>query len=143
MNVFDEQNVSDMIGLTREDVRDARELLQEGLHWQRVGNVITLTEMGVRLVLRAFELDHQLIPTGFWPDLQKNARRGKAFQTVATFYRAGRNPRVCEGLIEKERVRIQVHHTKNFVLGMEIPVEHVEGDLYRITRTAPRYRGRW
>jgi hypothetical protein len=40
-------------------------------------------------------------------------------------------------------LRVRVRSSANFLPNMEIPVRHVQGDLYELARPCPRARGRW
>ena len=61
----------------------------------------------------------------------------------AVFYNKSQNRRVIVAQAGALLIRVHVHDDVNFKPGMEMPVEWVEGDLYKITRPSPRYLGRW
>lgn len=149
MKQYDANLVAGVIGIPKEEMNVVRQALDQEEHWTHgKGPGWALTGPGVMAALDALDIDQDRLPESFWPDiegclLKKNAPT--PVEEKVAFLKLTKNARVV--LAEKNgvRVRVLVHgnRNQNFARGMQIPVTHLEGDLYRINCPSPKRRGRW
>lgn len=54
------------------------------------------------------------------------------------------NPRIIQCRDgDGDLIRVKVKDASKFTPAMEIPIRHIEADLYELDRPEPRWRGRW
>lgn len=159
MKQYDANLVAGVIGIPMEEMNVVRQALDQEEHWTHgKGPGWALTGPGVMAALDALDIDQDRLPESFWPDiedclLKKNAPPkneivvydGPPIEYKVTFLKLTKNVRVVLAEKNGARVRVLVHGNRNhnFARGMQIPVTHLEGDLYRINCPSPKRRGRW
>lgn len=144
MNLYTVDLVAELIGAPEKEVHLAMQAMDVGTHLARLDRGDRLTEGGVLALLDVFDVDAKKTPPGFWEALKADAadyvRQGIS---EVVFVQKAKNRRMVVGEASGQRVRVHVHDNGNFRPGMVLPVEWVEGDLYRITRPSPRRWGKW
>lgn len=144
MTVYREDTTASLLGVTHEDMRTVRELLDQGPHWLQHDEKIALTSSGVSQVLVALGIPEKKLPATFWEDLKTLAGVEKTEPPrEVIFLKKTRNPRVVVCRDDERLVRVQLRDPANFIFGMLLPVEHVADDLFRLVGPLPRFRGRW
>jgi len=152
---FYEVRIADVLGLSREVLMlFRREHLARMEDWTKDGNHVVYTWGACGQALEFFtgtasqltdiaalERLAAIPPVAL---LQKKTapRLSKEVVTmkVAELYR---NKRIIGARADGEVVRVRVRSSKNFVIGMEIPVVQVEENLWDLARACPRRRGKW
>ncbi len=150
--VFEERAVRYALGLNKNESRAMRKaLLQEGdflIHKKR-------------LYLTGEAVEKLRLATGGPPAknapgldcaqaaMEKKPAEVLTLRVVRSDLKNRRMILACLGSDDPERplapLRVRVHDQKNFVRGMEIPAQLVDGyqDLYDLARACPRKRGKW
>lgn len=148
------------IGVPRATARAARKHpsgLIEGKHWAVVGNKICWSEQGVISLIdwaqKATGTDEGLEPVP-----QKNGAPEEPQQAAepvldepptekpvhwVRVLKLVRNYHIILATHEGQMIRIRVRDNAKFVPGMEVPVRHLQKDLYELAGRNPRWRGKW
>jgi len=159
MKQYDSEAVAGVIGIPFEEMEVLKHALDPETHWLALeAHGWALTDKGVMMALDALEIDQDKLQEGFWSYIegcilkkiapQKYecvAYSGPPMEYKVKFLRLSKNRTVliCEKDSERVRVLVRGDRNQNFVLGMQIPVTHIEKDLYRINRPSPKKKGRW
>ena len=157
MKQYDSEAVAGVIGIPFEEMEVLKHALDPETHWLALeAHGWALTDKGVMMALDALEIDQDKLPEGFWSYIegcilkkiapQKYecvAYSGPPMEYKVKFLRLSKNRTVliCEKDSERVRVLVRGDRNQNFVLGMQIPVTHIEKDLYRINRPSPKKKG--
>jgi hypothetical protein len=59
------------------------------------------------------------------------------------FQQATKNRNIVFATYNGQQCRVRVRDSKNFRQGMKMPCEHIDGNLWKLTRRCPRRVGRW
>jgi hypothetical protein len=144
MKTYDEKVVAGLLMAPEDEVALVRQTMDEGVHYVSGDFGTRFVEDGVQALIEVFELNPKKMPRGFWQKLEADWVDHERRQIKkAVFYNKSQNRRVIVAQAGALLIRVHVHDDVNFKPGMEMPVEWVEGDLYKITRPSPRYLGRW
>lgn len=146
-----ERQLSEELGVSRQVVRNARRAL--GLEFAAAKNSTVLAQdeadavrgyVGCPPVEKAAALGAQAWDQPTLVDDQP-AAAGPGPVTYLTVSRKRQvlNEHILMATDGKNEFRVEVRSSKNFTKGMEIPVWHIQGDLYKLARPCPRSKGRW
>lgn len=142
MPLYAEAAIALTVGLTRDEIRTARDRnLEKNVDWQMHGRQVVWTQAGLN---NAIDLD--LVPSADYaiaivdekklpgvPDLQELQVK-----------RVYPNPRLLLATLPNgDEVRVQVKTNLNFRPRMMIKARCVEGTLYQLVGRCPRYPGRY
>jgi hypothetical protein len=145
MNEYFEADVMRVSGLTKNDLRAQRKVLQEGLHWYRKPrNVdkrywpIVWTQAGLDSLCKVAGIDN--------PDLEQELSEVEPPREVFGVVKSKfRNPRLIRCVVEMggkgEEVMVLVRDSKNFVVGMKVPLRS-DGQRW-VAAKHPRFGGKW
>lgn len=142
---YSEGDLIRVTGIMKQQMRDIRKKLQEGAHWFRKPSKgpknlwpVYWTQVGVDNLCLIAGVDN--------PDLEKELAEVEPPKQVEGIVRAKfANPRIiaCDIVRDKgyERVNVLVKDSRNFVLGMVVPLRS-DGKMW-IAAKHPRFGGRW
>lgn len=147
----EEVAVAEASGLAVKLLRKARAALQEGPDFLKNGQKVGFTKKGLRAVLEAVsglplreelleEIAQRTLPEQALEEREAVAAEPDALAHVRRFYM---NPRLVQiELPDKSLAPLKVRDSKNFRVGMEVPVRW-NGKVWELTRRLPRFPGRW
>lgn len=153
-----EARVAAELGIGRDCVRRLRmTMLAEGPDWRRLGRAVVLTEQGVAKIALEAESDRGGgVGMDQVDERAERARVGAAAASGAAtslltvrrkdivVRRVVRNPRILEGLVDGEVVRVLVRPSRFWAPGMVLPgCLHEGGDLWRYVGRNPKGWRRW
>lgn len=142
---YSEGDLIRVTGIMKQQMRDIRKKLQEGAHWFRKPSKgpknlwpVYWTQVGVDNLCLIAGVDN--------PDLEKELAEVEPPKQVEGIVKAKfANPRIiaCDIVRDKgyERVNVLVKDSRNFVLGMVVPLRS-DGKMW-IAAKHPRFGGRW
>lgn len=124
-----QSELAEFVGCSVADLREARrERMEEGVHWRKKGRRIEYLAEGVQLLE---DLSKQKLEVSE-PEIVE-------VEMVKHFL----NPRIMLCRKGKDLIRVRVHDSGKYVLGMKLKVRKTSSDLWVIEGRAPRWRGRW
>lgn len=162
-----EGEVAKRLGVSREEIRSLRmEHLLAGVDWILEKNRVALADSGVEKIAallspltateRAVEPTMDLAAAVIQEATQAAAEAAGDVPVVLHVWRQTRNPKIIEAfrpgtdpMLRENVVRVRVKSSENFcrVGGdgkpMELPVVHLQSDLYELVGRCPRRKGRW
>ena len=142
---YSEGDLIRVTGIMKQQMRDIRKKLEEGAHWYRKPSKgpknlwpVYWTQVGVDNLCLIAGVDN--------PDLERELAEVEPPKQVEGVVKAKfANPRIiaCDIVRDKgyERVNVLVKDSKNFVIGMLIPLRS-DGKMW-IAAKHPRFGGRW
>ena len=144
--MFSERQLIELLGVSRKDLISWREEALEGSHWIREESgrprklwKVLWTEAGVNWVKSKTEVSPELMA-----ELIEKASEAVE-EKVAVVVGKFRNPRILKCKIQTGKnwveVNVLVRDSKNFVVGMEIPVRGEMSKL--VAKKHPRFGGKW
>lgn len=139
-----ETALAEFIGVSRNQLRDIRKSQpdMEGKYWEKDGRDITWLPDGLYAACSVLGVDESLLRDILEPASAEAAESAKKEVRVAVT-RFTRNHQIMMAEHEGQEIRVRVNSSRNFLIGMEIPVAHVQEDLWELIGRCPRARGRW
>lgn len=144
---YGEAELAQALGVaTKHFQRQRVKNLRQGVEWELVNLRVAYAKNGAARILElvaptaitapelALLLEKSRLKSG-----EKNG--GEIEAVVCRFYL---NPRLMQvTLPNAAKVNVRVKETKNFRVGMEVPVRPLDNGGYELARKLPRFAGRW
>lgn len=139
-----EVELTEVLGVARARLRDLRKKMgdMEGVYWSKEGRDVVWLPDGLYAACSAFGLDDTVVREIVEPALNEEAISAKKTGT-ALVSRFTKNDRILMAMLDGQEIRVKVNSSRHFIPNMEIPVEHVQEDLWKLVGRCPRARGRW
>jgi hypothetical protein len=139
------------LNISRNDLLAIRtRLLQEGVHFAKIGRRVMLSEQGFGLVAKSLEMTAAEADKAVgYPDQEnqkKPAQSANGCITPMLFKVTARktaNPHIVLASNGEVIVRVRVKNKENFRPGMVVRCEHVHADLYNLVGNCPRFPGKY
>jgi hypothetical protein len=136
--VYPESRLAEAVGILAGKLSPARKKMRQGVDWDFVGQHVVYSRIGALGAVRALGLSFSE------SDLDSFFTQKKPALTVIVGHvsRFFVNRIMMEVTLPSGKVNVKVRLTKNFRLGMEVPIRENNGH-FELARRLPRFPGRW
>lgn len=139
---YPEADIVKRLGITSRTAREARKRaqLEQGQHWDRVGRQVCYTEEAAYCLLTELNVDTDIDALMEGKEEEKKGR----IKTLL-YQRTYRNKTICDAKDPDtgDIHRVRIHPSENWMPGMEMNCQHIEGTYWIHEGRAPRWKGRF